>query len=140
MVVIRLARTGSKKNPFYHVVVADKRNPRDGRYIENIGYFNPMARGKAVRLTLQQERIEYWIGNGAVPSERVNHLIKEFKQQGEGETTTRPTKAELRQAQSKASKETAKKKLEAEKKAAAEAEKSEAENTEKEKKTEETSE
>lgn len=78
MVVIRLARGGAKKAPFYHVVAADKRCSRDGRYIENLGYFNPVARGNAVRLELNKERIEYWLGEGAQPSERVKTLIKQF--------------------------------------------------------------
>lgn len=79
MVVIRLARTGAKKSPFYHVVVADQRYPRDGRYIERLGYFNPMARGQETRLELQQERVDHWIKQGAQPSERVAHLVKLMK-------------------------------------------------------------
>jgi len=77
MVSIRLARTGAKKRPFYHVVVADSRAPRDGRYIERVGFFNPVARGKEERLRLDNERIEYWRGQGAAPTERVSSLIKE---------------------------------------------------------------
>lgn len=76
MVVIRLSRGGAKKRPFYHIVVADKRNSRDGRFIESIGYFNPIASGKDVRLTINLERAQYWISNGAQPSDRVKHLIK----------------------------------------------------------------
>lgn len=76
MVVIRLSRGGGKKNPFYHVVVADHRRSRDGRFIEQVGLYNPMARGQAQRLLLEQERIQYWIGQGAQPSDRVQHLIK----------------------------------------------------------------
>lgn len=78
MVVIRLARGGSKKKPFYHVVAADKRSPRDGRYIEQLGYFNPTAQGNAVRLELKQDRVDHWLSTGAQPSDRVNTLIKEF--------------------------------------------------------------
>jgi small subunit ribosomal protein S16 len=78
MVVIRLARSGAKKAPFYHVVVADKRAARDGRYIEQIGYFNPVARGQAVRLEMKKDRVDYWLGEGAQASERVAALIKQF--------------------------------------------------------------
>jgi len=78
MVVIRLARTGSKKRPFYHIVVADKRSKRDGRFIERIGYFNPVARGNEIALHMGRERIEYWVGQGAQPSVRVEHLIKQW--------------------------------------------------------------
>lgn len=76
MVVIRLSRGGAKKRPFYHIVVADKRRARDGRFIERLGYFNPIASGKDVSLTLDLERAQYWIANGAQPSDRVKHLIK----------------------------------------------------------------
>ncbi len=102
MVVIRLARAGSKKNPFYHVVVADKRNSRDGRFIEQVGHFNPMARGKETRLTLNNERITDWVGKGAQPSDRVAYLIKEFTR-NEGQVPAAPTKAEQRKAQAEAS-------------------------------------
>ena len=76
MVSIRLARGGSKKRPFYHVVVSDSRSPRDGRYIERVGFYNPRARGQEEVLRLDDERIAYWIGEGAQPSERVASLIK----------------------------------------------------------------
>lgn len=76
MVSIRLARGGSKKRPFYHVVVSDSRSPRDGRYIERVGFFNPLARGQEEDLRLDDARIDYWIGQGARPSERVAKLIK----------------------------------------------------------------
>lgn len=79
MVVIRLSRTGAKKRPFYHIVVADKRRARDGRFIENLGYFNPIAAGKDVRLSLDLARIEYWVTQGAQPSDRVKSLIKDHK-------------------------------------------------------------
>lgn len=78
MVVIRLSRGGAKKRPFYTVVVSDKRSARDGRCIERIGYFNPIAAGKDVRLHLDKERINYWISKGAQPSPRVQQLIKTF--------------------------------------------------------------
>ena len=76
MVSIRLARGGSKKRPFYHVVVSDSRSPRDGRYIERVGFFNPQARGQEQELRLDDGRIDYWISKGAQPSERVANLIK----------------------------------------------------------------
>ena len=80
MVSIRLARGGSKKRPFYHVVVTDSRNPRDGRYIERVGYFNPGAAGSEEQLNLNNDRIQHWISKGAKPSDRVNNLIKSSQQ------------------------------------------------------------
>ena len=77
MVTIRLARGGAKKRPFYHVVVTDSRNRRDGKYIERVGFFNPIARGGEVRLQLNQERLSYWLSQGAQTSDRVASLIKE---------------------------------------------------------------
>jgi small subunit ribosomal protein S16 len=76
MVVIRLSRTGAKKRPFYHVVVADKRRARDGRFIEQVGYFNPIATGQEIKLTLNAERVQYWLSQGAQPSDRVKTLLK----------------------------------------------------------------
>jgi small subunit ribosomal protein S16 len=81
MVVIRLSRGGAKKRPFYHVVVADKRCARDGRCIERVGYFNPIAAGKDVRLHLLIERVQYWISQGAQPSDRVQQLLKDFEKE-----------------------------------------------------------
>lgn len=77
MVTIRLARGGAKKRPFYHVVVTDSRSRRDGRYIERVGFFNPVATGNEVRLSLNNERISYWLSQGAQASERVSKLVKE---------------------------------------------------------------
>lgn len=76
MVTIRLARAGAKKRPFYHIVAADSRNPRDGRYIERLGFFNPIASGREEKLKLEQERVDYWLSQGAQPTERVAGLIK----------------------------------------------------------------
>lgn len=76
MVTIRLARAGAKKRPFYHIVAADSRSPRDGRYIERLGFFNPVASGREEKLKLEQERIDYWLAQGAQPTERVAGLIK----------------------------------------------------------------
>ncbi|OOZ37728.1 30S ribosomal protein S16 [Solemya velesiana gill symbiont] len=77
MVTIRLARTGAKKRPFYHIVVADSRRARDGRYIERVGFFNPIATGGEERLRLDNARIDYWVATGAQTSDRVAQLIKE---------------------------------------------------------------
>ena len=77
MLKIRLARAGAKKKPFFHITVADSRMPRDGRFIERVGYFNPISRGKEVRLEVNQERIDYWVSQGAQLSERVLTLIEE---------------------------------------------------------------
>lgn len=76
MVVIRLARGGAKKRPFYHIVVADQRFKRDGRYIERIGFFNPVARGKEEKLRLNLERVTHWVSKGAQLSVRVAALVK----------------------------------------------------------------
>ncbi|WKJ89664.1 30S ribosomal protein S16 [Methylomonas montana] len=77
MVSIRLSRGGAKNRPFYHVVVTDSRSSRDGRYIERVGFFNPLARGGEQRLVLDSERVQYWKTNGAQPTDRVARLIKD---------------------------------------------------------------
>jgi small subunit ribosomal protein S16 len=77
MVTIRLARGGSKKRPFYHIHVTDSRRARDGKYIERIGFFNPVARGQEERLRVDTERVEHWIKLGAGISDRVSRLIKQ---------------------------------------------------------------
>lgn len=77
MVSIRLSRGGAKNRPFYHVVVTDSRSSRDGRYIERVGFFNPLAKGGEARLNLDIERVDYWKANGAQPSDRVAKLIKD---------------------------------------------------------------
>ena len=81
MVVIRLARSGAKKRPFYHIVVTDSRRRRDTNYITSIGYFNPIARGQETRLHLETEKLNYWTGVGAQLSDRVSSLVKEFSKQ-----------------------------------------------------------
>ena len=78
MVTIRMARGGSKKRPFYNVVVTDSRKPRDSGYIERLGFFNPRATGQEVRLELKQDRVDHWIKQGAQCSTRVGTLLKEF--------------------------------------------------------------
>ena len=73
---IRLARGGAKKRPFYRIVVTDVRSPRDGRFIERLGTYNPMLeKDDPVRVVLKQERIQYWLGVGAIPSDRVAHFL-----------------------------------------------------------------
>jgi small subunit ribosomal protein S16 len=79
MVTIRLARGGSKKRPFYHLTVTDSRSSRNGRYLERVGFFNPVARGQEERLRVDQERIEHWVAQGAQISDRVSKLLKEAK-------------------------------------------------------------
>ena len=81
MVTIRLSRGGAKKQPFYHVVVTDSRMPRDGRYIERVGYFNPMARGAAKKLELSLDRVDHWVCKGAGTSDRVGALIKQARKE-----------------------------------------------------------
>jgi small subunit ribosomal protein S16 len=78
MVSIRLSRGGAKKRPFYHIVVTDSRNRRDGRYIERLGFFNPIAVGNEAPLRFDLSRAQYWLGVGAKPSERVAKLIKQY--------------------------------------------------------------
>ncbi len=78
MVTIRLARGGAKKRPFYHIVVTDSRNRRDGRYIERLGFYNPVATGQEEKLRFDQERVTYWISQGAQPSDRVAKLVKQI--------------------------------------------------------------
>ena len=77
MVTIRLARGGAKKRPFYHIVVTDSRNARDGRYIERVGFFNPGAKGQEEKLRIETDRVDHWVGQGAKPSDRVAQLIKQ---------------------------------------------------------------
>ncbi|MCI7479399.1 30S ribosomal protein S16 [[Pasteurella] aerogenes] len=77
MVTIRLTRGGAKKRPFYQIVVADSRCPRDGRFIERVGFFNPLATGQAERLRVNLDRVNHWVGQGASLSDRVASLVKE---------------------------------------------------------------
>ncbi len=79
MVRIRLARGGAKKKPFYSIVATDSRKRRDSGYIERLGYFNPVARGQEVRLSLDEDRLAYWVSQGAQTSNRVKQLVKGFK-------------------------------------------------------------
>ncbi|RLA04052.1 MAG: 30S ribosomal protein S16 [Gammaproteobacteria bacterium] len=79
MVTIRLSRGGAKKKPFYHIVVADSRYPRDGRFIERLGFFNPVAKGEAETLRVNIERADYWLSQGAQPSDTVGTLLKQAR-------------------------------------------------------------
>jgi small subunit ribosomal protein S16 len=79
MVMIRLARGGTTKRPFYHVVVTDRRSPRNGRYIERVGFFNPIAAGGETRLRVDLLRVEQWLKQGAQTSQRVADLLKEYR-------------------------------------------------------------
>lgn len=81
MVTIRLARGGAKKRPFYHITVSDSRRARDSRYIERIGFFNPVARGNEERLRVDLARADHWRNEGAQVSERVQQLLKEAAKQ-----------------------------------------------------------
>ncbi|OUD12244.1 30S ribosomal protein S16 [Thioflexithrix psekupsensis] len=81
MVSIRLSRGGSKKRPFYHIVATDSRNRRDGRYIERLGLFNPIAVGQESALRMDLARINYWVQCGAQPSDVVKQLVKQYQKQ-----------------------------------------------------------
>ena len=81
MVVIRLARSGAKKRPFYHLVATDKRSRRDGRYIERLGYYNPIAKGGETKLQINDERVKYWLSVGAQFSDRAASLYKDFQKE-----------------------------------------------------------
>jgi len=90
MVTIRLARGGAKKRPFYHIVAADSRRSRDGRYVERLGYYNPIAAGGETGLLMAMDRVEHWLSKGAQPSDRVAKLIKDFAKLAK---TAAPTEA-----------------------------------------------
>jgi len=79
MVKIRLARAGAKKRPFYHLVVTDSRNSRDGRFIERLGFFNPIAVENEERLRIDRERVEYWHSHGAQSSDAVRKLLRQHQ-------------------------------------------------------------
>jgi small subunit ribosomal protein S16 len=81
MVVIRLARGGARNRPFYNVVVADSRMPRDGRFIEKLGFYNPKAAGNDAKFRIALDRVSHWVDQGAQPSDAVKKLIKRGKAQ-----------------------------------------------------------
>ena len=78
MVTIRLARAGAKKRPYYRIVVTDSRNKRDGRFIERVGFFNPIATEREESLRIDTERVNHWLAQGAKTSDRVARLIKKY--------------------------------------------------------------
>jgi small subunit ribosomal protein S16 len=120
MVIIRLARSGAKKNPYYFITVADERRPRDGKFIERLGFFNPSASGQEERLRLDLEKLDEWVAKGAQLSERVQSLVKEANLSPE----ELQAKKDAKQAKAEAKKAAIEAKLakEAEEKAAAEEE------------------
>ncbi|SEK84758.1 SSU ribosomal protein S16P [Pseudoxanthomonas sp. GM95] len=77
MVKIRLTRGGAKKRPFYHIIVTDVRSARDGRNIERVGYYNPVAQGAEPRIVLDKARVDHWVGQGAQLTDKVRNLYKE---------------------------------------------------------------
>ena len=79
MVVVRLAKSGAKKNPYFFITVADSRKPRDGAYIERLGFFNPSAKGSEERMRFNIERLDHWIAQGAQLSDKVNELAKDAR-------------------------------------------------------------
>ena len=83
MVVIRLSRGGSKKRPFYHLTVADSRVSRNGRFIERVGFYNPIARGQEQGSRIDLERVDYWVGQGAQMSDRVKQVVKAYRKAGQ---------------------------------------------------------
>ena len=109
MLTIRLARAGAKKRPFFYITVADSRKPRDGRFIERVGFFNPISKGKEVRLEIDQERLDYWLSQGANISDRVKTLIKENnetpeeKEKREGKKEKRRLRKLVKRAEAKTS-------------------------------------
>lgn len=91
MVTIRLSRGGAKKQPFYHIVATDSRSRRDGRYIERLGYYNPVARGQSVGTNVDLARVDHWVGNGAQMSDRVTKILKDYRK---AQPATTPAAAE----------------------------------------------
>lgn len=87
MVIIRLARRGTNKRPFYHIVVKDSRSSRDGRCIEELGYFNPIAQGQEARTRVNLARVDHWVATGAQLSERVKQILKEARKNPEMDTS-----------------------------------------------------
>ena len=111
---IRLARAGAKKRPHYRIVVADSRSPRDGRFVDKVGTYDPLQpKGSPERVKLNEERIKYWLGNGATPSDRVGRFL--------GEAEIIPMPARRNNPEKAKPKAKAQERLEAEKQAAEEA-------------------
>jgi len=118
MVSIRLSRGGAKKRPFYHIVVTDQRNRRDGRYLERVGFFNPVAKGQEETLRIDVERVDHWIGNGAQTSGRVASLLKAYRK-GEDLGEKKEAQQDKKAAEKKVAKAAEKQEAEAEVKAEA---------------------
>ncbi len=93
MVTIRLSRHGSKKSPFYHITVADRSVQRDGRFVERVGFFNPVAKGQAETLRVDLDRVDYWLSVGAQPSEIVKKLIKQARRNAGASPQAQATQA-----------------------------------------------
>lgn len=93
MVTIRLTRRGAKNQPFYHVVVTDSRERQGGSILELVGFFNPVARGKEVKLKLDLDRIDHWVKLGAQESARVRSLVKDYRKQQTQQQATAPAVA-----------------------------------------------
>jgi small subunit ribosomal protein S16 len=81
MVTIRLTRRGARNQPFFHLVVTDSRKRQGGKSLEQVGFFNPTARKNDTKLRIDLARVDFWMGQGAQPSERVSHLVKTFRKQ-----------------------------------------------------------
>ena len=81
MVTIRLARHGAKKSPFYHITVAERSAGRDGRFVERLGFYNPVARGSEEELRINIDRVDYWLSVGAQPTEKVRRLVTRARKQ-----------------------------------------------------------
>ena len=88
MVIIRFSRAGMLKRPFYHLVVTDSRNRRDGRYIERVGYYNPIASGNDKSTSIQLDRVDYWLSKGAKTSDTVGNLLKKYRKELAAATPT----------------------------------------------------
>ena len=101
MVVIRLSRAGAKKRPYYNIVVADKSAPRDGRFIERLGFSNPMAAQNEPALRVNMERVEFWQKRGAQPSPTVRRLVRRFRKHGEKTLENPPRPSKMRRAKAK---------------------------------------
>ena len=85
MVTIRLARHGGKKKPFYQITVADKSAPRDGRFVERVGFYNPLARGQEPHLRVDLARVDHWLSVGAKPTARVRQLVAQWRKHGDAQ-------------------------------------------------------
>lgn len=94
MVTIRLARHGARKKPFYHITVAEKSAPRDGRFIERIGFYNPVAQGQEPELRLDLVRVDHWLRVGARPTERVRQLVAKSRKEAVARAEAQPAASE----------------------------------------------